>query len=180
MYSCATHTIQWAAVTTQFDATRVPPQLCRCESEPNAGPAFNDTIQGYFPLLKKHFNHWEFFLHLKMPKKIFFLPWNPLRRQFCAPPPNHICMLSLTISNDVDDVDDVDDRELDFKSIKRQKAKSNTHTHTHTQENEPALKSETCASCFSLCALATFLERGPGGFDRLDCQSFCPSTLARF
>ena len=38
-------------------------------------------------------------------------------------------MLSLTISNDVDDVDDV---ELDFKSIKRQKAKSNTHTHTHT------------------------------------------------
>ena len=109
-------------------------------------------------------------------QKIFFLPWNPLRRQFCAPPPNHICMLSLTISNDVDDVDDVDDRELDFKSIKRQKAKSNTHT----QENEAALKSETCASCFSLCALATFLERGPGGFDRLDCQSFCPSTLARF
>ena len=48
--------MQWAAVTTQFDATRVPPQLCRCESEPNAGPAFNDTIQGYFPLfIKKTF-----------------------------------------------------------------------------------------------------------------------------
>ena len=176
MYSCATHTMQWAAVTTQFDATRVPPQLCRCESEPNAGPAFNDTIQGYFPLLKKTFQSLGVLSSVENTKKIFFLPWNPPRRQFCAPPPNHICMLSLTISNDVDDVDDVDDRELDFKSIKRQKAKSNTHT----QENEAALKSETCASCFSLCALATFLERGPGGFDRLDCQSFCPSTLARF
>merc|ERR1711962_1882802 len=45
-------TIQWAAVTTQFDATRVPPQLCMCESEPSEGPAFNDTIQGYFPLVE--------------------------------------------------------------------------------------------------------------------------------
>ena len=131
MYSSATHTIQWAAVTTQFDATRVPPQLCMCESEPNAGPAFNDTIQGYFPLLKeKTFQLLGVLSSFENAKTISFLPWNPPRRQFCAPPPNHICMLSLTISNDVDDIDDVDDRELDFKSIKRQKAQSNTHKHT--------------------------------------------------
>ena len=83
-----------------------------------------------FPALeKKTFQSLGVLSSVENAKKIFFLLWNPLRRQFCAPPPNHICMLSLTMSNDVDDVDD---RELDFKSIKRQKAESNTHTHTHT------------------------------------------------
>ena len=133
---------------------------------------------GVFPALeKKTFQSLGVLSSFENAKTISFLPWNPLRRQFCAPPPNHICMLSLTISNDVDDVDDVDDRE---PGKEHQKTKS-TKQHTHTQENEAALKSETYASCFSLSALATFLERrGPGGFDRLDCQSFCPSTLARF
>ena len=67
-------------------------------------------------------------------KKIFFLPWNLLRRQFCAPPPNHICMLSLTISNDVDDVDDVDDREPDKEHQKTKSTKQHTQTHRRMKQ----------------------------------------------
>ena len=90
---------------------------------------------GVFPALeKKTFQSLGVLSSFENAKTISFLPWNPHRRQFCAPPPNHICMLSLTISNDVDDVDDVDGREPDKEHQKTKSTKQHTQTHRRMKQ----------------------------------------------
>ena len=90
---------------------------------------------GVFPALeKKTFQSLGVLSSFENAKTISFLPWNPHRRQFCAPPPNHICMLSLTISNDVDDADDVDDREPGKEHQKTKSTKQHTQTHRRMKQ----------------------------------------------